>query len=256
MDVLDWVAVLGALAWLPHLFSLIRNWLTKPKIRVIAPQNVSVGFTTYGPIFNLHLAFSVRHKSIVVSLLKIKLLHESGEEKIFEWRGIQQELMKARVADGSVLPYQKENSILAMKLNEKDIEERFIQFQDPSFQTSRFKKEEALSKNIAYLREQGKYDPEEFIGNEDMDELYKYIEQEFSWKAGKYTVTIELTSPDKFVLVDNVHEFILTPLDVTELEKNKGGIRLDYKNMLVPQNPDDIENANWNWSNPNLHKIE
>jgi len=52
---------------------------------------------------------------------------------------------------GLFLPYQKERSILAMKLNEKDMKERCIQFQDPLFQMSKFEKETLLSKKNRIL---------------------------------------------------------------------------------------------------------
>ncbi len=255
MDIINWIAILGALAWLPHLILLIRNLLTKPQIRVIAPRNVSVGFTTYGPIFNLHLAFSVKNKSIVVSSLKIKLEHESGEEKKFEWQGIQQELMKMRAPDGSILPYQKDNSVLAMKLNEKDIEERFIQFQDPSFQTAKYDHETKLVKTVTYLTEQQTYDPRTFLDTQDMQEFFQFIKQAFSWKVGIYKVTVEINSPDQFNLIDNRYEFILSPVDVAELEKNKDHIRHDHENILVPQTEEEHKPVIWNWINPTLKKI-
>jgi len=255
MEVIDWIAILGALAWTPHLISLIRHWITKPKIRVIAPRYVSLGFTTYGSIFNLHLAFSVKNKDIVVSSLRIRLKHEHGEEKNFEWQGIKQEVMKMRTPDGSVMPYEKHQSVLAMKLNEKDIEERFIQFQEASFHSKKFKLESIAVKKIAYLKGEDKYDPNVFINSEEMKDLIKYTKNEFSWKTGNYHVIIELQSPEDFILIDNKYKFNLTPVDIEELEKNKNYIEHDYKNMLVPQSDEEYEPVNWSWRNPTLLKI-
>ena len=90
MKLIDWIAVLGALAWTPHLIGMFKQWIIKSKIRVITHRNAEIGFTTFGPIFNIRLAFAVEHRDIVVSDLKIRLKHESGEEKVFEWQGITQ----------------------------------------------------------------------------------------------------------------------------------------------------------------------
>lgn len=158
MKLIDWIAILGALAWTPHLFSFIHNLLTKPVIQIITPRTVSLGFTTLGSIFNLNLAFSVRNKDIVISSITIRLKHEAGEEKVFNWQNIQQQLMKMRIPDGSVLPYEKEQSVLAIKINQKDIEERFIQFQELSFQKLKNEREDKLAKDITYQRKQNKYD--------------------------------------------------------------------------------------------------
>ncbi len=44
MKLIDWVAILGALAWVPQLFSLVLNWLSKSQIRVISSRTAEVGF--------------------------------------------------------------------------------------------------------------------------------------------------------------------------------------------------------------------
>ena len=62
MKLIDWIAILGALAWTPHLVNLVREWLAKSKVRVITQREVEIGFTTYGPIFNIRLAFSVENR--------------------------------------------------------------------------------------------------------------------------------------------------------------------------------------------------
>ena len=254
MKLIDWIAIFGALAWTPHLITLIRNYITKPEVRVIASRTVSLGFTSLGSIFNLHLAFSVKNRDIVISGLKIRLKHNSGEEKLFEWQGIQQQVMKMRTPDGSVLPYEKEQSVLAMKLKEKDIEERFIQFQEQSFQLEKYKLENKLVKNITYQRSQDKFVPGEFMKCQDMLVLFNYIKQSFSWKVGTYEVTIEIESPEKFEICDNKYKFMLTPVDIEELEKNKNLVEHDYKNQIVPQSDDEYETVNWAWRNPTLHK--
>jgi hypothetical protein len=64
---IDWVAISGALAWTPHVFAAVRKAITKPEIRIIITRFGEIGFTTFGPIFNLGLAFSVKNHDIVVS---------------------------------------------------------------------------------------------------------------------------------------------------------------------------------------------
>lgn len=254
MKLIDWIAILGALAWAPYLFTLVRNWLTNSEIRVITPSSVSLGFTTLGSIFNIHLAFSVKNKDIVISSLKIKLKHETGGEKDFEWQGIQQHVMKLKAPDGSVLPYDKDQSVLAIKLNQKDIDERFIQFQERPFINEKIEREITGLKDSAYLKSQGKYDPKEFMKSQEMLDLINFIKQSFYWKVGIYEVTIEVESPEPFTIVDNTYKFSLTPFDVEELEKNKELIEHDYKNMVVPQDNEEFKSVEWKWKNPSLLK--
>jgi hypothetical protein len=128
LTLIDGIAILGALAWTPHLITLTKNYFTKPKVSIITSRSAELGFTTLGPILNLHLAFSVEHKDVVVSDIKIRLKHSSGEERIFEWQGIKQNVGRMTTPDAGSMPFEKEHSVLAIKLNQTQIEERFIRF--------------------------------------------------------------------------------------------------------------------------------
>jgi hypothetical protein len=254
MSIFDVIAVLGALAWTPHAIILVRSWINKPEIRVITSKSVQLGYTTLGTVLNLHIAFSTRNKDIVITAIRIILKHDSGEAKQFEWQGVQQEVMKMTAPDGSILPYQKENSVLAIKLTEKDIEERFILFQQSSFHSQKTEKENTILKEVFYLKGQGKFNEREYINSEKMQELFEYIKQSFSWKTGSYEVLIEVDSPSKFTISDNKYSFVLTPIDIQQLEKNKDFIEQYYKNILVPPTDDEYKSMTWNWRNPTLNK--
>ena len=59
MEIMDWVAILGALAWSPHLLKTIQNYFKKPVVQLITQKNPEIGFTTLGPILNWQIAFIV-----------------------------------------------------------------------------------------------------------------------------------------------------------------------------------------------------
>lgn len=249
---IDWIAVLGALAWTPHLIGQIKQLITKSKIRVITHKNAEIGFTTNGPIFNIRIAFAVEHKPIVVSDLKIRLKHESGEEKVFEWQGITQQVGKMTAPDSSVMPFEKEQSVLAIKLNEKEIEERFIKCQEAKFLASKQEYESKAVKKISYLKAENKYDEKEFLREPEMTDLYSFIRHSFPWKQGKYKLSIEIQSPEKFEIIDDQREFLLSHLDIEELAKNKDMIEKDYKRVLM--GAQEGEGVFWLWRNPVLVK--
>ncbi len=251
MRFIDWIAILGALAWTPHLINVVKFLFLKPKVRIITPKDVDIGFTTYGPIFNLRLALAVEHKDIVVSDIKIKLKHESGEEKLFEWQGITQHFGKMKMPD-TEMPYEKEHSILAIKLNPNEIEERFVRFQEPKFIQSKQELTNEAIRKLNYLNAEGKFEADDFLRGEEMTALYSFNKQAFTWKQGKYQVLIEIQSPEKFTLVDNIREFSLTHVDIEQLGKNKDQLELDYKGMVVGS--DDVTRPRWQWCYPELVK--
>ena len=44
MKIIDIIAILGALAWLPQIFAWIYHWLQKPKIQIFNEEEAEVGF--------------------------------------------------------------------------------------------------------------------------------------------------------------------------------------------------------------------
>jgi hypothetical protein len=248
MKFIDRLAILGALAWVPHLVGMVKDWLAKSKVRVITQRQVEIGFTTFGSIFNLRLAFSVENKDIVISEIKIRLIHESGEERIFEWQGITQHMGKMTLPGAQSMPFEKEQSVLAIKLNQKDIEERFVRFQEPAFLNKQLEFASKAAKKLSYLKAEDRYDAESFLREPEMIDLYNFNKHAFSWKSGNYKVAIEMQSPEEFDLVDNIRVFNLSPLDIEKLEKNKDFLEQDYKRIVLNEE----EKVVWQWCNPTL----
>ena len=251
MKIIDWVAILGAMAWLPHLILFLKSYLTKPEVRIITQKSTEIGFTTLGPIFNMRIAFSVKNHDLVISNLKAKITHDNGEVKLFEWQGIKQQVLKMNTSEGSI-PYEKENSVLAIKLNQKDVEERIIQLRVNNYLEAKKKIEDIAIKKLSFTKEQDNYDPIDFLKTQEAKDLYSYIKQAFSWKTGTYKVKYEIESPDKFNLVGNNYEFSLTPLDIEDLEKNREIIEQEYINSFVSEKHEKHKEVSWKWVYPSI----
>ncbi len=208
MKILDWVAILGALAWVPHLIKFVRDLFTRPSIRLYTQKRLMVGFNTLGPIIYLKIAFVVKNKDLVVSGMRFRLKHQDGDEKVFVWQEIVQTFGTHTYPAVSV-PFQKQSDVLAIKAKESEVEDRFISFQDESF-VERWRDlwEKAMEKQM-HLRRQGKTD-EEFLMSVEMSELRTFNERSFSWKEGKYELHFELDSPQKFRLSGNSYQFSLS----------------------------------------------
>lgn len=114
MDVLDWVAILGALAWLPHLIKYGQEYLSRSKVRLITGPAPELGFTTFGPILNLRMAFVVERKDLVISGITIRLQHESGDEQAFAWQAVVQALGRMTYPQVGDVPFEKESGVLAL----------------------------------------------------------------------------------------------------------------------------------------------
>ena len=251
----DLAAVIGALAWIPPIFVGVRSWVTRPSIRVITQPAPEVGYTALGPIINLRIALTVTHKDIVVTSISLRVTHESGTESLFAWRGIVQRMGTINYPQIGAIPFEKESSVLALKVSLKDIEERFIRFQNLEYLRSKEVLDTVSVKKLAFLRQAQLLDVPLFLKGQEMTDVYAFIRQSFSWKPGGYRVQVLLESPDVFTVLDDEYTFTLSPLQVKNLSDNLCHIEPYYLNEIVPPPPENPERQiSWNWVYPEMQK--
>lgn len=252
MKPFEWVALIGALAWLPHLISLLRAALTKPEVRIITENKVELGFTTLGPILNLRIAFAVKNKDIVISAVRIRVKHDGGEERIFSWHSVTQRMLQMNTPETGPIPFEKEITVLAIKLLPKDIEERTIRFQDSKYHADKEEHEIRVGKRLTYIcRGTGSIEYEEFLKSEEMKDLCSFISHSFGWKSGRFKADFQVDSPESLSLKNSLYEFELTPLDIEHVDKNKQLIEKYYEHQFLPaKEGEERETLILNWRYP------
>jgi hypothetical protein len=159
---------------------------------------------------------------------------------------MRQELSTMTTPDGSVMPNEKAHSVLAIKLNQQQIEERSIQCQEMGFNTAKQEFESKAVKKMNYLKDQNVFNNDDFLKSQEMSELYNFLKQSFSWKTGRYDVEINVSSPEPFILKNNKFEFSLNSIDIEYLEKNKDKIEASFETLKE----DKSNKITWNWRNP------
>jgi len=252
----DLAAVVGALAWIPPIFVAVRAWVTRPQVRVITQPAPEIGFTTFGPILNLRIALTVTHKDIVITGIRLQVTHESGEESVFSWRGIVQRMGTMNYPQVGAVPFEKESSVLAMKISQKDVEERFIRFQNLEYLEQKAALDGTSRKRLAYLRKSETFDGPSFLKSQEMTDLYYFIKQAFSWKPGGYRVKVLLESPDAFTVLDDEYAFTLLPLQVQDLSDNLDHIEQFFAyEVLLPKEGEQRAPIAWSWVYPDMQKI-
>ena len=256
MSFTDLAAIVGALAWVPPIFVGMRAWITRPEIRIITQPAPEIGFTAFGPILNLRIALTVRHKDIVITGVRLQVTHESGEESVFSWRGIVQRMGTFNYPQIGAVPFEKESNVLTMKVSPKDVEERFIRFQNLDFLEKKLMLDGVSLKRMAYLRKSETFDGPSFLKSQEMTDVYSFIKQSFSWKPGSYHVKVILESPDAFVVLDAEYAFTLSPLQIQNLSDNLNHIEAYFANEVLPMKEGEQRvPINWNWAYPDMQKV-
>jgi hypothetical protein len=251
----DIAAIVGALAWIPPVVIFVRGRIVTPVVEVITPRTIELGFSTFGPIINLHVAFVTSRKDLVVSDIRIRLKHESGETRIFSWQGIVQHLGRISNPGSGQLLSEKEQSVLAIKLNQRDVEERFIRFQEEAYQIKKASIEEKALKQLLHLRAAQGFTPSAYHQSMEAKELCSYVKQAFPWKQGRFELTFEMKSRQRFRLVRDHFTFELNQIDIDMLEKNRDMVEPEYRNLIGQGTPGFTpEHVSWNWRYPSLGK--
>lgn len=251
------IAYLGATAWLPQIATWFYVWFSKPKISVTPEKTISIGYTRFGPIFNLRLSLDVRKKDALVDFIGVQLTHQNGSKHLFEWAGMTEFFSEVRNERGESQQIQRDVVPIAIKLSTLSLAERFFKFRDSRFIEKSKPIINELDEHAQYLRKINPSFHDEFLSSKAFDNFLKFMREGFWWKAGKYSVIFIIRSPEKINYVRNEYEFELMQDDIDSLEKNLNEFRGDIEYMIKMSDIPDYQGkgAVWNWRNPTLEKI-
>ena len=247
-------AFVGAGAWLPQVFTWIHKATTRPKLTIIPAKAAEIGFTTFGPIFNLRLALAVDRNDIIVTKLSVRLIHENGEHREFSWQGMKQTFSaihdRSGIQQGSV---EKDQVAIALKIRTSDLAELFFRFQEDRFDKHVNPIQREAEKHRQYLESQKKDYHDEFLRSEKYCALVNAHKEFFWWRPGTYQVKFVAESSQKLRMGPGKFEFELTPADVDALRANLNLIAASYEQQVKAALPGYSGSpVRWAWRNPVL----
>lgn len=249
-------AYIGAAAWLPQIAAWFYRSFVRPSVRLVPDQYAEAGFTSLGPIFNLRMAFSVENKDIVIDGMQLVLRHQDGDSRTFRWAGLAETFSEITDAAGNKQTVSRDQSPIAIKIGTQSLLEKFVRFQEPRYHECDRPLIQALIAQVSYLK-QTKPDTyiAEVLASKELFSLLEARKKSFWWKAGRYDIEVQLTSPQMFSLLNSHFNFELTANDVAQLEKNVSTLETELKNTISSSLPDfQVQPLNWNWANVNVHR--
>jgi hypothetical protein len=244
-------AYIGAAAWLPQIATWIYRAAIRPKLRIIPNHFAEVGFTTFGPIFNVRMAFLVEQRDLIIDGLDLVVRHEDGETRMFRWAGLAETFSEITDSAGNRQIVSKDQSPIAIKVVVQALLEKFVRFQEPRFHQEDGAITQVLVGHFNYLKQKS---PETFVAETLASKEYSAVvdgrRQWFGWKPGKYHLNLEPKSPQKFKMIGAEFEFELRTTDIEQLRKNLPVVDTELRNV-VSSNLDDSkpEPVHWQWAN-------
>mgnify|MGYP001557976410 CR=1 FL=1 len=250
-------AYVGAAAWLPQIIVFIYRAITKPIVTIVPEKQVELGYTTYGPIFNLRVSVSVANRDTIIDYVGVSIGHEDGSAHEFTWAGMKETFSEITDRSGNVQFVEREYSPIALVLNKSGAIERFFRFQDTLFLSKRKLLLREGTDHQVYLKKTKPDYHQELMDSKQVHNLLELYEQYFFWKPGKYTVKFSIKSPNKVVFIDSSYFFELKPYEVEDLKKNlvlfKSATANHIKSDIETYKPEEVK---WSWISTALERTE
>lgn len=243
-------AYIGAAAWLPQIVSWIYRRFVTPFVTIVPERYAEVGFTSYGPIFNVRMAFSADRKDVVIDGFGLVVTHDDGDSRTLRWAGLSETFSEIRDEAGNRQIISKDQVPIAIKVGTASLVEKFVRFQEPRYHEATRPQLQALAAHFKYLK---RSDPNFVANTLASKEFYNLAEtrkNSFWWKPGRYEVRFVLSSSKKLKLSEEKYEFDLTALDVEQLKQNIDMLEKEIGNVVRSNLPNFLaEPIDWNWAN-------
>ena len=162
---MDWVAAIGAAAWAPQIISWICQYFRKPKITLYLHPETQIGYTSFGPIFNVSLALVSEKRSVTLNDISVNIKHESGALYTFDWDGLSEDLSEIQDPSGQPTSIKRIYLPLVIRVLQSGVAQALVRFQYKPFKQRYKDKIQDAENTFQLLRSAGKLNTEQDIRN-------------------------------------------------------------------------------------------
>lgn len=253
MTAIDVAALIGAAAWLPQIASWVYKLFVHPKVQFVPAPSPELGYTTFGPIFNVQCALACSRKDAIVERIRISLRHERGRTIDLNWVQLNETFSQIRSAGGETADVSKSQPAIALKVGTLGLVEKTIGFQDLRFNKEARTLLLVVVEHSNHLR---KTRPEDFIEetlrSKQYADLIDFLRRSMCWEVGHYRMAVQLHVLDVKQPQVRHWRFSLSASDVERLTQNvEEGTRY-IREVFAPPPPETRKEFLWNWINPAL----
>lgn len=250
----DWVAIIGAAAWLPQITTWVWKIASRPKIRLIHSPVSEVGYNTKGPVLNINGALSATVKDAVIERMTALIRHENGQELFLTWAYVSQTFSQVRSTTGDTAEYHRSQPAVALKVSTQLLTESLLGFQDLKFQETQRTLANALLDRLLQLRRTEEDSAAAGLHSKELDDYLDFFTRAFPWRAGTYTIRLEIFLTESKGPTVQEFTFVLTKTEEERLRQNIAEIARVTKDFVANTPVDQRGTDSWLWANPTLSR--
>lgn len=252
MEPFEWVALVGAAAWLPHVGNWIYRTLVTPKIHFVPDRELELGYTNYGPIINVRASLFADRKDAIIEEIFLTATHERGRQIALVWQSYIEKFSEIRSATGETAEASRDQPATALRASTLLPIDRFIRFQDPDFQRRWRSLINDVVTEQARLEAAEGYQPEMLLQSREYHALMEHLRHSFPWEAGTYSLKFRIKVLGLRGEFSGSSQFTLTNGDIDRLRETVSRVIADIEAVVrnVPQ--DERKPLQLNWAAPHL----
>lgn len=243
------VSIIGALAWVPHIITLLVKIFQKPILTITPADHCEIGFTELGPIFNIKAALTADHKNILIDSIEFNLKHESGSNYRFKWHEVSEVKGQMIVPGITSQPIVQESEAIAIKILPTDFKDLLFKNRMQEHTQGIKKYDYEFNKERRRLVNNNQYDPEKFYPTKAVQDMQSFMQSQMIWKKGKYNIKLDINNKNNAKTnVPNMN-FELSDEDIVLLQVNCDNIfKLQRNKCYVGTSHEDkIQKLEWHF---------
>ena len=247
---MDVIAILGALAWLPQIFSWIYNRLKKPKLSIYHDGEAEVGYIKNGNAFNLRFSFLARDKHALIDDIELVLTDKDGAHHTLKWMWYSETFYELQGPAGNSIMAKQQNAI-AINAFKDVLIEKFIGFQSVTFLERRKQLAYKLTTFIENQRINGNVNIDDIKCSSEYNELIRLYKNSLFWKAGEYSAVAKIHVVDTNETIEHSFNFRLSDIEIDTLNKN-----IEFAKSVVDCEFIDTTQkltGQWLWAKPTIN---
>jgi hypothetical protein len=192
MTAFEWVAVVGAAAWLPQIGALIYRVVVRSRLHCIPVRQTELTFNHLGPIFNMRAALVVERKDAVITEMRATLRHDKGREVNLVWDSFVEQFSELKTHAGERGEFTRDQIATALKVSTALPNEKFFRFQDPVFKATHRQLSAKADDVLNRLPDGDVVGRAAFLRSREFTDLISFYLNYFPWEPGHYDVELRV----------------------------------------------------------------
>lgn len=248
MDIYDYLAILGACAWIPSLIGLIIKIITKPRLNIIVHKQIELGYTTNGSIMNLSMALSSENSECLVTNIEVEITGPNKQQHLLKWEWFEEKLYEMDYPELGSTPVRKQQNAIAIKILKESLIEKKIGFHDVNFKEEYSSKFSSVNESYNNLS-QNNLEIEQLKSTKEYNDFKNLLNSSCFWKEGIYKGTIKVCALNLIEPFKKEIDFKLTGIDNRRIQTNIKTCEEVLENHYFPVGKE--YHDQWNWVYPN-----